>query len=127
MGGVGVKNKRKRKYRRHTVEFKVNAVERLLTGENVRALSRILAVSRSQLYEWLERYREQGIAQLRSPGRPRFEGEPVEIVKTPEELAAKRIAELERKVGQQALEVDFLRKAFKRAKESRQPSTRRGA
>jgi transposase-like protein len=122
-----VKKKRKRKYQRHTVEFKVKAVERMLAGENVRALSRILAVSRSQLYEWLDRYREQGIARLRGPGRPLLEGEPIELVATPEELAAKRIAELERKVGQQTLEVDFLSRAFKRVKELRQPSTNGGA
>ena len=122
-----MKKKRKRRYQRHTVEFKVKAVERMLAGENVRALSRILTVSRSQLYEWLDRYRKQGIAQLRGPGRPRLDGEPIELVATPEELAAKRIAELERKVGQQTLEVDFLRKAFKRVKELRQPSTSGGA
>jgi len=39
---------------------------------------------------------------------------------------AKRIAELERKVGQQALEIDFLARAFKRVKEDRQRNTTAG-
>jgi transposase-like protein len=54
-----VKKRRKRRYRKSSVEFKVSAVVRMLSGENVRALSRILEVSRSQLYRWLEQYREQ--------------------------------------------------------------------
>lgn len=120
-----MKKKEKKKNRRYTVEFKVSAVERMLSGEEIKALSRILNVSRSQMYCWLERYREQGAARLRGPGRPSF-AEAVEIMATPAQLAARRIAELERKVGQQTLEVDFLAKAFKRVKESRQPSTKPG-
>ena len=127
MVGDEVKEKEKRKYTQHTVEFKVQTVERMLTGENVLALSRILAVSRSQLYEWMQRYREQGVARLRGPGRPPFEGEGSQLVSTAAEIAEVRIAELERKIGRQSLEVDFLRKAFKRVKESRQPSTQSGA
>jgi len=112
--------KKKRKARRYTLEFKVEAVQRMLSGENVKALSRILDVSRSRLYEWLDVYRERGAERLRGrPGRPTTE-EAIEIMATPAEAAARRIAELERKVGQQSLEVDFLKRAFKRVKESRQ-------
>jgi transposase-like protein len=97
----------------------------MLSGENVRALSRILEVSRSQLYRWLEQYREQGVERLRGPGRPRLE-EVVRLLETPAEEASERIAELERKVGQQSLEVDFLRRAFEHVKGLRQPSIRLG-
>jgi len=41
--------------------------------------------------------------------------------------SARRIAELERKIGQQALDLDFLTRAFKRVKESRQKNTGTGA
>jgi transposase len=116
------KVKKKRKYRRYNLEFKVEAVRRMLAGENVKALSRILDVPRSQFYDWLDRYREQGAERLRGPGRPSFE-ESLQIMATPAEAAAKRMAELERKIGQQSLEVDFLRKAFKRVKELRQTSS----
>jgi transposase-like protein len=117
--------KKKRKYRKYSLEFKVETVRRMLAGENVLALSRILDVQRRRMYEWLDRYREQSAERLRGPGRPTFQ-ESVQIMATPAEAAARRIAELERKVGQQSLEVDFLRKAFKRVKESRQPSTGTG-
>ncbi len=122
-----MKKKEKRKKNRvYSQEFKLSAVQRMLAGENVLALSRILQVRRSLLYYWLDQYRDKGVERLRGPGRPTFE-EGVRLVATPAEVAAKRIAELEQKVGQQTLEVDFLRKAFKRVKESRQPSTEPGA
>ncbi len=101
--------KEKDKLRESSLDFKVDAVRRMLAGENVTALSRTLSVPRRCVYNWLERYRRQGAERLRGPGRPSFE-ESVEIMATPAEAAAKRIAELERKVGQQTLEVDFLEK-----------------
>jgi transposase-like protein len=117
--------KEKQKYRKYSVEFKVEAVQRMLAGENIKGLSRVLDVPRSQLYAWLDRYRAQGAERLRGPGRPSFE-EAVQILATPAEVAAKRIVELERKVGQQTLEVDFLKKACERVKESRQRSNAAG-
>lgn len=119
------KRRRKQKNRVYSQEFKLSAVERMLAGENVLALSRILEVHRSLLYYWLEQYRDKGLERLRGPGRPPFE-EGFPTVATPAEVAAKRIAELEQKVGQQTLEVDFLKKAFKRVKESRQLNTSHG-
>src|SRR6476661_132716 len=47
--------------------------------------------------------------------------------KTLAELARQRVAELEQKVGRQALELDFLRRAFERVKDLRQPNTGCGA
>jgi hypothetical protein len=41
--------------------------------------------------------------------------------------AARRIAELERKIGQQAVAIDFLERAFKRVKELGRPSGGNGA
>jgi transposase len=123
MGGVEVKKKRKRRV--YSLEFKVEAVRRICAGENVVALSRSLEVRRSLLYYWLDRYREHGVERLRAPGRPTFE-ETVGLKITPAEEAAKHIAELERKVGQQSLEVDFLKRAFKHVKELRQQSSKPG-
>jgi hypothetical protein len=37
------------------------------------------------------------------------------------------VAELERKIGQQALDIDFLGRAFKRVRESRRKNTAAGA
>ena len=109
--------KPQRKNRVYSAEFKVETVRRMCAGESVLGLSRILGVPRSLLYEWLAHYREDGVERLRAPGRPTLQ-QNVELKLTAAEQAAKRIAELERKVGQQSLEVDFLRRAFKRVKES---------
>ena len=114
MRGDEVKKRRKRRV--YSLEFKKEAVRRMCAGENGVALSRILDVPRCMLYFWMEKYRDSE-AQLRPPGRPTLE-QSIEVKLTPAEEAAKRIAELERKVGQQILEVDFLRRAFKRVKES---------
>ena len=123
---MGVFEVKKSKNRKYSVEFKVEAVRRMLAGENVSALSRVLSVERRRMYEWLEQYRDQGGERLRGPGRPSFQ-ESLVLTPTSAEEAARRIIELERKVGQQSLEVDFLRRAFERVKESRQPSTKLGA
>ena len=120
------KKERVRQNRAYSLEFKAEAVQRLLSGESVVALSRILEVHRNLLYYWLKRYRQQGVERLRGPGRPVTQQCPA-VAPTAAEATAQRIAELERKVGQQSLEVDFLRRAFKRVKESRQLSTSLGA
>jgi transposase-like protein len=43
---------RMRKWRRHSVEFKRQAVERMKTCENIEALARELKLQREQLYAW---------------------------------------------------------------------------
>jgi transposase-like protein len=52
-------------------EFKLEAVRRLLAGENVSALARELEVQRNDLYVWRDRFRAEGADALRGPGRPR--------------------------------------------------------
>ena len=105
------------KGRRFSAEFKAKAVRRMLAGEPVARLSRELKVKRTLLYRWRDAYRKEGIDGFRRPvGRPRLK---------PEEgmpAAEARIRELERKVGQQAMVIDFLQKACKRVKELRRPS-----
>jgi transposase len=122
---VKKKKRKARKPRVYSLEFKVEAVRRICAGENALALSRVLDVPRCMLYYWLDRYREHGVDRLRAPGRPTLE-QSVALKLAPAEEAAKRIAELEQKVGQQTLEVDFLRRAFKRVKDSRQKNSATG-
>jgi transposase len=110
------------KQRVHTPEFKLSVVQRMMAGEPVARLSREVKVKRELLYRWRDAYRKQGPAGLqRPPGRPPLK--PQE--KTPS--AEARIRELERKVGQQAMVIDFLQRAFKRVKELRRPSKGNGA
>lgn len=121
-------------------EYKVAVAKRLLAGEGGSKLSQELKIRRSVLYRWRDTYRLEGAAGLnRQPGRPpgqrgRAAPEPAALAAIEQAAAAqtaaaaaRRIAELERKVGQQAVEIDFLRRAFKRVKELEQPSGGNGA
>ena len=109
-------------------EFKIGVARRIVNGESVSALHQELQIKRSVLYRWRDAYRKEGAAGLeRPPGRPPGTPNPPRPVGGPAEVAARRVAELERKIGQQALDIDFLRRAFKRVKESRRKNTESGA
>lgn len=112
--------KGKQKGELRTAEFKQRAVERMLAGESVARLSRELRVKPSVLYRWREAYRQEGRAGFRRRGRPRGSPGP------PAEAAKAQVSALEHKVGQQAMVIDFLRRAFKRVEESRPRSTGTG-
>jgi transposase len=117
-------NKSPRKFSR---EFKLEAVRRILAGEQIRALSEELTVLRKDLYAWRKLFRAGGVEALRPLGRPR-KGDGVvasRVKKQARDIAAtdtsapERVAELERKVGQQQLELDFFRQALRRVREAR--------
>jgi transposase len=104
-------------------ELKLAAVRRVLAGESVSAVAQELGIRRKRLYVWKDRYAELGEAGLaqRRAGRPR---KPAAVENGAEALTArgellaarKRIADLERKVGQQELELDFFGEALRRIK-----------
>lgn len=96
--------------RRFTREFKVAVAQRLLRGESGSALARELDVKRAKLYEWAAQLERYGDDAFPGPGR-RPGGQP-RIERGREDEA--RVAALERKVGQQALEIDFLQQALRR-------------
>ena len=117
-----------KKYRVFTGEFKESVAQRILHGESVSALHGEFQIKRSLLYRWRDAYRKEGAPGLQRPlGRPPGVPNPPRPLASPEEAAARRVAELERKIGQQTLDIDFLRRAFKRVKESRRPNTDAGA
>lgn len=119
-------------------EFKLAAMSRMAAGENVSALARELGVSRKCLYQWRDRLRIGGPPALRTQGRmTKAEREAMKVggLLAPQRPAAVppgpshdlvrlrgRIAELERKVGQQELELDFFQQALRHVGEARQPS-----
>jgi transposase-like protein len=116
------------KYRVFTREFKEGVAQRILNGEAVTALHNEFQIKRSVLYRWRDAYRKDGAAGLQRPvGRPPGVPNPPRVVASPEEIAARRVAELERKIGQQTVDLDFLRRAFKRVKESRRKNAEAGA
>jgi transposase len=106
-------------------KFKLAAVCRLLAGENVSALARELKVLRKDLYVWRDRFRSSGPDALRGPGRPRkVAAGPVAKTTSDAQIdvARKRIAELERKVGQQQVDLDFFQQALRQVRGTRRPS-----
>ena len=110
-------------------EFRVQVAQRIECGESVSRLHHELNVKRSILYRWRDAYRKEGAAGLtRAVGRPAGVN-PVTAKPgvSAEESLRQQIAALERKVGQQAVQLDFFKRAFKRVKESNQASLSAGA
>lgn len=111
--------------RRFTTEFRVEVARRIEQGESVSKLYHELAIKRSVLYRWRDAYRKEGPAGLaRSAGRPPGVPNPATSKSgvSAEEALRQQVAALERKVGQQAIQLDFFKRAFKRVKESNQAS-----
>jgi transposase-like protein len=126
-------------------EFKEVAVRRMLAGEKVKALAVELALWPKLLYAWKESFARGGAEALLPPGRPpnavvkamaprpakRSRGRRKRPISPPADTAGEaaqaRIAELERKVGQQALELDFFARALRHVKASHPPSDGSGA
>ena len=115
----------------HPIELKRQAVKRVLAGEGVTAVARALGIDRRRLYKWQRRAELNGIESLRCRGRPRkSEGK----VLTPlggeasgqGELARRRMVELEHKVAQQELDLDFFRQALRHVKARQQEAAGRG-
>ncbi len=116
------------KNRVFSVELKQRVVQRILNGESVSALHQELKIKRSMLYRWRDAYQKEGAGGLqRRVGRPPGVPNPARPAASAEEAAAQRIRELEHKIGQQAMDIDFLRRAFKRVKETRRNNTEGGA
>jgi transposase len=105
-------------------------------GENVSVLARELGVSRNSIYKWRGRYRLGGRDALRGRrGRmTKTQRAAHEEALTAEKQAAKavrqasleelaraqrRIAALERKIGQQQVELDFFQQALRQVREQR--------
>lgn len=115
-------------YRVFSVEFKQKVAQRILNGERVSALHQELQIKRSVLYRWRDAYQKEGAAGLqRRIGRPPGVPNLPRPQASAEDAAARRIRELEHKIGQQAMDIDFLQRVFKRVKESRRKNTGGGA
>ena len=105
--------------RQFTKEFKLAAVRRLEQGISIAEAARALEVSPNVLHRWRQEFRQ-------GPGNA-FPGNGTR------RWSEGQIAELERKIGQQALEIDFLKGCLQRIEEQRMlqaltgnpPSTKR--
>ena len=131
------KSKPKSSHRVFSRDFKISIVCRMLAGESVSALARELKMTRKDLYAWRDRFQAGGADALRGRGRPRktdaagsaASANATAPVGTPAaelEAARKRIAELERKVGEQQMDLDFFQRALLHVGAPRQPGTKPG-
>ncbi len=96
--------------RMFTKEFKVLAAQRMLRGESGSELARELEVKRTKLYEWAAEFERYGDDAFPGPGRR--PGNQPRVERGREEEA--RVAALERKIGQQTVEIEFLQQALRR-------------
>jgi transposase len=117
--------KKKRKQRKFTAALKQRAVERIKQVESISALAREYQVERSRLYDWRDHW-DSG-RPFRGGGRPPMSSAQQRLAGNELDAAQARIAELERKVGQQELALDFLRGALRRVGRSQSTSNGSGA
>ena len=91
--------------RMFTKEFKLAAVQRLEQGVSLGEVARALEVNPNVLQRWRREIRQGPGNVFPGHGKQRW--------------AEGRVAELERKIGQQALEIDFLKGCLQRIDEQR--------
>jgi transposase len=92
--------------RKFTREFKLAAIERLESGASAATVARTLEVSPGLLQRWRQEFHESPAAAFLGGGKRRRDPD--------------RVAQLERKIGQQTLEIDFLKGCLQRIEEQRQ-------
>jgi transposase-like protein len=92
--------------RQFTREFKLAALQRLETGASVAEVARAFEVNSNVLHRWRREFRQGPGNAFPGLGQRRWE--------------EGRVAQLERKIGQQALEIDFLKGCLQRIEEQRQ-------
>jgi transposase len=90
--------------RKFTKEFKLAAVRRLEMGASMAEVARACEVNGNVLHRWRREFRD-GVEQA-FPGLGKKKAE------------ENRVAELERKIGQQTLEIDFLKRVLQRVEEA---------
>jgi transposase len=91
--------------RKFTEEFKQTAVRRLNGGQSAAEVARALEVHPSDLCGWKRGLEEHGERAFNGAGKKRAE--------------ETKVAELERKIGQQTVEIDFLKRALQHVEEQR--------
>ena len=101
--------------RTFTKEFKEAAIQRLEMGASLAEVARGCEVNPNVLRRWRRELRDYGAKAFSGNGKNRAE--------------ENRLAELERKVGRQAMEIDFLRRCLQHVEEQRklQALTTRGS
>ena len=91
--------------RRFTREFKLAAVEQLERGASAAEVARVFEVNPNLLHRWRREFRQGPGNAFPGEGKRRWQ--------------ESRLAELERKIGQQTMEIDFLKGCLRRIEQQR--------
>jgi transposase len=91
--------------RQFTREFKLAAIQRLEMGASIAEAARAFEVNPNVLHRWRREFRQGPGNAFPGLGKRRWE--------------EGRVAQLERKIGQQTLEIDFLKGCLQRIDEQR--------
>jgi len=91
--------------RKFTRDFRAAAVRRLGLGATLAEVARACEVNPNVLHRWRRELQEYGTKAFAGNGQRRTD--------------ESQVAELERKVGRQALEIDFLRRCLQHVEEQR--------
>jgi len=102
-------------HRQFSREFKIAAVRRVLEGEELCKVAGDLDIRYDVLWRWKKRVVEKGEGHLYQVGRRKGQPKP-----TGNESKDRRIAELEKLVGRQQMEIRFLDRALRQVEEQRQ-------
>ena len=92
--------------RQFTKEFKLAALQRLEMGASIAEVARAFEVNPHVLHRWRREFRQGPGNVFPGLGKRRWE--------------EGRVAQLERKIGQQTLEIDFLKGCLQRIEAQRQ-------
>jgi transposase len=96
-------------------ELKIASMRAIDLGKSMAEVARMYQLSPKRLEVWKGEWRAKG--ELAFPGKG---------ARPQPRLDAERIAELERKIGQQTMELDFLKKALRRFREQPLPAAANG-
>ena len=91
--------------RKFTKEIKLAAVQQLEAGSSVAEVARAFEINANLLHRWRKEYRHGPGNAFPGMGKRRWD--------------ETKIAQLERKVGQQAVEIDFLKGCLQKLEEQR--------
>ena len=99
-----------RKHRSHSVEFKRQVAQEFVAGETLHGLAKRHDVSRQLIRVWVEKYEVGALDE---------DAQAADMLQAYEA----KIAALERMVGRQALEIEFLKGAMKNAPRPKSATT----
>ena len=119
--------------RRYLAAEKEAAVRRVAAGDAVSSVARATGIDRKRLYDWYRLYQSGGVEALQATGRPRKQARLTARAQAwqdgRDEVAALRrqLAEQQRKIGEQEIDLDFFRRALRQLEGTRRTGAAGGS